>query len=108
MAFATVVGYGFVKSNREKHAVEKAEDRLVQQLWLLRQMLNGPRMSSIAQISLFLSYTDVWAPLVSFFLILFQVHARGGTGRQVAIRRGWSHRPSRQAASPGGGGRTAH
>jgi hypothetical protein len=52
VAFAkAVVGCDFEKGSCEKHAVGKAEDRLVQQLWLLKQMLNGPHMSSIAQIS---------------------------------------------------------
>jgi hypothetical protein len=49
VAFAkAAVSCDFEKSSHEKHVVGKAEHHLMQQLWLLKQMLNGPHMSSIA------------------------------------------------------------
>jgi hypothetical protein len=45
VAFAKAsVSCDFEKSSCEKHAMGKAEDRLVQQLWLLKHMLNSPHI----------------------------------------------------------------
>jgi hypothetical protein len=91
VAFAkAVVACGFEKSSCEKHGVEKAEDRLVQQLWLLKQMLNGPHMSSIAQISPSFPLSLTRGPACQ---LLPHLVPGACTGRQAAVRQGWLHRP---------------
>ena len=64
-----VVGCGCRKNSCAEVAVEKAEDRLVEYLWLLQKSTNRPHMSfTVHTTQPSPSLTYEWGPLIIFFL----------------------------------------